>query len=193
MVDLPDIDIDVKDREKVLKTLNCVPASRTENNDLIAHPSGVYFQDIPIDLVSGLSAIPFKEAEQLGFFKVDFLAKHSYNEVQSRGHLRELLSREPMFELLEYPEIVQELDQISQHFSVVHQMKPRSVEQLGMVIAMIRPGKRYLIGRDWKEVEQKIWEKEPDGFMFKKSHSIAYALQICVQLNLIQDRLSQAT
>jgi DNA polymerase III alpha subunit len=65
-------------------------------------------------------------------------------------------------------------------------MKPRSVEQLAMVLALIRPGKRHLIGKIWPAVESEIWKLSNDGeYVFKKSHAIGYALAIVVQMNLM--------
>jgi len=51
---------------------------------------------------------------------------------------------------------------------------------------MIRPGKRYLVGKSWQEIEQDVWVKpNDDTYFFKKSHSYGYAVAIIVQLNLI--------
>ena len=49
---------------------------------------------------------------------------------------------------------------------------------------MIRPGKRYLVGKDWKDIEKEVWIKTDDYF-FKQSHAMGYALAIIVQLNSI--------
>jgi len=64
------------------------------------------------------------------------------------------------------------------------------VEQLAAVLAVIRPAKRYLIGKDWSEIEAEVWQK-PDGdeYYFKKAHAIAYAHVIVVQMNLICESL----
>jgi hypothetical protein len=63
---------------------------------------------------------------------------------------------------------------------------------LAAVLAMIRPAKRHLIGKDWKTVMSEVWTK-PDNndFFFKKSHAIAYAHAIVVQMNLICEGLSE--
>jgi hypothetical protein len=55
-----------------------------------------------------------------------------------------------------------------------------------MILAIIRPGKRHLVGKSWKEIEADVWVKpEDDTYFFKKSHSYGYALAILVQLNNI--------
>jgi DNA polymerase III alpha subunit len=65
---------------------------------------------------------------------------------------------------------------------------PKNVEQLAMILAMIRPGKRYLVGNTWDVIEKEVWE-QTDDYFFKKSHAVGYAMVILVQLNLIVDRL----
>jgi DNA polymerase III alpha subunit len=70
-------------------------------------------------------------------------------------------------------------------------MKPTSVEQLAAVLAMIRPAKRYLIGKEWTTVMKEVWSKpENDEYFFKKSHATAYAVAITVQMNLICEQIS---
>ena len=64
-------------------------------------------------------------------------------------------------------------------------MKPTSVEQLAMVLALIRPGKRHLVGKSWTLIKRSIWDETDDGYSFKKAHSVSYALAIVVQMNLM--------
>jgi DNA polymerase III alpha subunit len=61
---------------------------------------------------------------------------------------------------------------------------PSSIEQLAMFIALLRPGKRHLIGKSWQTIEAEIWIPT-EKYYFKKSHAIAYATSIVVQLNLL--------
>jgi DNA polymerase III alpha subunit len=70
-------------------------------------------------------------------------------------------------------------------------MKPRSVEQLAAVLAMIRPAKRYLVGQDWDTVLQEVWTPPSNNdYYFKKSHSISYAMLVVVHMNLLCERFS---
>ena len=70
-------------------------------------------------------------------------------------------------------------------------MKPKTISQLAAVLAMIRPAKRYLIGKDWDSVMTEVWTKpENDEYYFKKAHAIAYAHVIVVQMNLICEEIS---
>ena len=53
-------------------------------------------------------------------------------------------------------------------------------------MAIIRPAKRYLMHKDWEEIMKDVWVRPTDGsYFFKKSHAIAYAQAIVVQMNLI--------
>jgi hypothetical protein len=62
---------------------------------------------------------------------------------------------------------------------------------LAAVLAMIRPAKRYLIGKDWTTIMTEVWTKpENDEYYFKKAHAIAYAAAIVVQMNLICENLT---
>jgi DNA polymerase III alpha subunit len=80
---------------------------------------------------------------------------------------------------------------VNGHGSILRQSKPKSIEQLAAVLAMIRPAKRYLIGKEWTTVMKEVWTKpENDDYYFKKSHAIAYATAIVVQMNLICEKIS---
>ena len=47
--------------------------------------------------------------------------------------------------MLEHRDVIQQLFHIHNHSDTVIRMKPRSIEQLAMVLAVIRPGKKHLI------------------------------------------------
>ena len=77
-----DIDIDVIDRDSVLTHFRHITASIKKKNEYTKHNSGVYLQPIPFDPVSGLSSIEYKEAEERGYFKLDFLNNSLYEGIQ---------------------------------------------------------------------------------------------------------------
>ena len=84
--------------------------------------------------------------------------------------------------------IVEQLFHIHNHFDIVNTLKPKSIEQLAAVLAIIRPAKRYLAKQNWNEIESNVWQKPTDGtYYFKKSHAIGYALAICVQMNILSN------
>jgi len=187
-----DVDIDMADRDQFLKLINHIPASIKNNNEYTKHNTGVYLQNIPTLPLEGFSAIDHKQAEQEGWFKVDVLNNSVYTDINNEAHLNKLLETEPMWELLEHEEVVEQLFHINNHFDIVSKHKPKTVEQLAMILAMIRPGKRHLVGKSWKDIEKVVWSKTTDDtYFFKKSHAIAYALTIIVQLNLICESSSK--
>jgi hypothetical protein len=56
---------------------------------------------------------------------------------------------------------------------------------------MIRPAKRYLIGKPWTTIMKEVWLKPTtDDYYFKKAHAVAYAMAITVQMNLICEGIS---
>lgn len=182
-----DIDIDFADREQALAGLMHVRASRLDKDVLTRHPSGVYFQEIPLDPFSGCASVPFQEAGDLGYFKIDFLNNTLYQDVRDENHLRELVDREPEWSLLEESHIVSMLAHIGEHYSVVRAIRPQSIDDLAVVLALIRPGKRHLLGQPRSEIDAQIW-KASDEFTFKRAHAIAYAVSIVVQLNLLVEK-----
>lgn len=186
-----DIDIDFANRDLALAGLVHVKASREDRDVLIRHPSGVYFQEIPLDPFSGCASIPYQEAGDLGYFKIDFLNNSLYEDVKNENHLRDLVDREPEWGLLEEREIVAMLAHIGEHFGVVQAIRPQSVDDLAVVLALIRPGKRHLLGQPRSVIDAEIW-KSSDEFTFKRAHAIAYAVSITVQMNLLIDKTVEA-
>lgn len=189
---MPDIDIDFADRTKALEHIKHVTASIAgADGTFKKHNSGVYCTDIQYNPFTGMSTIDYKEAEARGFFKIDFLNVSVYDKVKSREHLLSLMNTEPLWNLLEQDEFTDLLFHVNGHGTVLREMKPKSIEQLAAVLAVIRPAKRYLIGKDWATVMSEVWIKpETDEYYFKKAHAIAYAHVIVVQMNLICEEVS---
>jgi hypothetical protein len=187
-----DIDVDFADRDLILEELLHIPACIITKNDLKKHNTGVYFQDIPIDPVTGLASIDHRSAKAYGYFKFDFLNLSVYKQVKSETHLQQLIDTEPLWDILNEKDIVDSLFHLHDHFNIVSLLKPRSIEQLAMVLAIKIPCKRYLIGKDWKAIEAEIWLPDANGaFQFKKSHSLAYAMLVVVQMNLLLESLNE--
>jgi hypothetical protein len=185
-----DIDIDILDRDKILSLIKHIPASIKKNGIYTKHNSGVYVSEIPYDPVSNLSSLEYKEAEERGYFKLDFLNNSLYNGVQNEEHLSKLTDKEPMWELLEHTEIVEQLAHIHSHIDVVRVLKPRSIIELAEVLAIIRPAKRYLLNESVDVIKSNVWTKPVDNsYYFKKAHAIAYAVSIVVQLNLFCEQV----
>ncbi len=188
---MPDIDIDFANREQALELFEHAVAARKEDTDIKKHNTGVYFTSIPRDARTNISTIDYKEAEDRGYFKVDFLNVGIYEGVKSEEHLTQLINQEPLWDLLLQDEFVNLLFHVNGHGQILRKMTPKSIEELAMVLAMIRPAKRHLIGLDWSDVKKEVWQKPVgDEYFFKKAHAIAYAAAIVVQMNLICEKVS---
>ena len=183
---MPDVDIDFYDREKALKLFKHTPASMIKENKIEKHKTGVYFHSIPTDPVTKYSSIDYKKAEDRGYFKIDCLNVNIYKNVANEQELVELMIQEPNWDMLKDKKIVDELFHLNGHFNIVSKLEPKTIEQLAAVLAIIRPAKRQLMHKYWKDIIQEVWVKPTDGsYFFKKSHAVAYAQAIVVQMNLI--------
>jgi DNA polymerase III alpha subunit len=56
-----------------------------------------------------------------------------------------------------------------------------------MFISLIRPGKKHLIGKTWREIAETIWDRDEEGYSFKRSHAVAYAQLVVVHMNLLAE------
>lgn len=188
-----DVDIDVFGRDKILEGMECIfgridrPGNKFEK-----HNTGVYFQNIPRDPVTNTSTLDHRIAKDYGYFKIDFLNVNMYEGVRNEAHLLELLEKEPPWDFFEYEEITDKLFHLKGYSHLLKKFKPKSVEDLAMILAMIRPAKAYLQKETWETVRNEIWVKEFDRseYHFKRSHSLSYALAIVVNLNLFIEKMS---
>jgi len=188
---MPDIDIDFLDRTQALDVIKHVSASIKDGGTFKKHNTGIYCHSIPYNPADGLAAIDYKEAEDRGYFKIDFLNVSIYKDIRDENHLTTLMETEPLWDLLEQEDFSSLLFHVNGHGSILRQMKPTSILQLAAVSAMIRPAKRHLIGENWTTVMETIWTKPEDGeYYFKKAHAVAYAMAIAVQMNLICESIS---
>lgn len=186
-----DIDIDLADRDQLLKLIKHIPASMHKQEELAKHNTGVYLQFLPWDWSKNLAAVDYESAEEQGYFKIDLLNVHLYKQVKSEQHLNQLLAQEPMWELLEHEDIVDQLTHLNGNFDVVDRLKPRSILELAACLAIIRPSKRYLLGKDWVTIMKEVWTAPSDGsYYFKKAHALAYAHLVVVHMNLLVEASS---
>lgn len=183
-----DIDIDISSKFKPGNIFPIIHASTVEKGELKKHIVGVYFQTIPIDHVTGLSAIPYKEADSQGFFKIDMLNLSILDIFESKSEINHLLRKEPDWSLLQKPEVVEKLFHLARHFDIVDRIKPKSVNDLADCLAIIRPNKIGLLDKYVKNKSSVIKElyTKRDPSDLRKSHAIPYALLIVLQLHLIK-------
>ena len=183
-----DVDIDLGNREAILQHIKHIPAAMREVHPIRKHATGVHITEIPYDPVNDMASIDYTRAEKRGYFKLDLLNVHVYEQVRDENHLVELM-REPKWERLKDKDFVEKLVHLGNHYEAMRNMPEpvNSIPRLAMFLAIIRPAKRYLMGRTWNEVAKHIWEKTDDGYSFKKSHAIAYAHLVVVHMNLLEE------
>ena len=131
------------------------------------------------------------EAEKRGYFKLDLLNVHVYSQVRNEMHLVELMG-EPDWSKLKDSAFVEKLIHLNNQFYNLQKMPEPvdSIPRLAMFLAVIRPGKKHLIGLPWKEIAKSVWEKNDDGYVFKQAHAIAYAQLVVVHMNLLGNSLN---
>ena len=183
---MTDVDIDFFDRDGVLKLFKHTPATMIKEGKTEKHKTGVYFHAVPEHPVTKHASLDYKNAEDRGYFKIDMLNVNIYKDVKSEQELVELMIQEPDWDMLKDPKVVENLFHLNGHFKIVSSLEPKNIEQLAAVLAIIRPAKRGLMYKDWVEIMKEVWVKPKDGsYFFKKSHAVAYAQAIVVQMNLM--------
>jgi hypothetical protein len=188
-----DIDIDFGDREQALQYLKHIPAAMLNVEKPRRHNSGIHITEIPYDSATNMSALDYTEAEKRGYIKIDFLNVHVYKLIRDEAHLVEMM-REPEWSKLQDAEFVEKLIHLNGHYdTLINMPEPvNSIPRLAMFLALIRPGKRHLIGKNWREIADTIWDRDDDsGYSFKKAHAISYAQLVVVHMNLIADGITE--
>jgi hypothetical protein len=188
---MPDIDIDFADRDVILSHVKHRVAKLDSGKK---HNTGVYVTEIPHNPVDNISTIEHKTAEERGYFKLDFLNVSIYKDVKDEAHLQQLMEKEPQWQLLEHDDFNNLVFHVAGHGNILRDMRPKSVEQLAAVLAMIRPAKRHLVGKPWDTVMKEVWSKPTNGeYYFKKAHAFAYAMSVVVHMNLLCEQLNDQT
>jgi hypothetical protein len=179
-----DIDIDFADRETVLRLIQHTPARQSNGRK---HNSGIYVTDIPADPVNNCAAIDYEEAEQRGYFKLDFLNMSVYQLIRDPAHYQEMLNQTPPWQRLWTDRAwASQLVHVGQYTNLLEIMKPDSIQRLAAFISIIRPGKAHLQTRPWAEVFASVWDGDTSrGYTFKKAHSISYAMLVTLHMNLL--------
>jgi hypothetical protein len=183
-----DIDIDFGDRTQALALLDHTAASINRDDRWVAHNTGVYVTDVPVDPFTGRASLDYEAAETRGYMKLDFLNVSLYTQIKNEEHLAELIAQEPDWASLYDPEFCGKLIHINNHYKTLIKMPEavNSIPRMAMFLSVIRPAKRHLIGLPWAEVARTVWDKPAEEeYYFKKSHAVAYAHLVCVNMNLL--------
>lgn len=195
LLNVPDVDLDVgqQTRVEMLETLPHIKASKINDKGISPHIVGLYFCNVPIDRITNLCSIDYKECEnRWSFMKVDILHNCAYDCFKNRSEMFEIMNKPIDWDMLYKKSIVEQLPHISGYYTLLNDLpKINNIEDLAKFLAIIRPSKKYLIEivkktNDWKSIDDKIWVKEGDGYMFKKAHAVSYALMITLVVNTIK-------
>ena len=182
-----DIDIDFADRDLVLKLIQYTSARQIVQGQVRRHNSGVYVTDIPYDPINECAAIDYEQAEQRGYFKLDFLNMSVYSLIQNPEHYEQMLAATPPWHRLwTDPSWVSQLAHVGSYYDLLKQMKPDSIPRLAAFISIIRPGKAHLQRLPWDQVFASVWDGDTSrGYTFKKAHSLSYAMLVSLHMNLL--------
>jgi len=182
-----DIDIDLADRDQLLKLIHATPARQMHQDQVRRHNSGVYVTDIPWDPVNSCAAIDYETAEQLGYFKIDLLNMTVYKLIRNEAHYKTMLAQEPPWSRLwTDTDWASQLVHIGNYTELLKSMRPDSIPRMAAFISIIRPGKAHLQGQPWDQVFASVWDGDDSrGFVFKQSHAISYAALVALHMNLL--------
>lgn len=183
-----DIDIDLADRDRLLDIIPHTPASIRGGDGARRHNTGVYVTPVPWDPVHGTCALDYGVAESRGYVKLDLLNIWLYRHVRDEAHLQRLM-QEPDWSKMYDRDTFEQLIHIGRHWEALIAMPEpvNSIPRLAMFLAVIRPAKRHLIGQPWSAVAHEVWISGGEGYQFKKSHSLAYAHLVVVNMNLLAE------
>lgn len=182
-----DIDIDLADRDQLLKLIRATPARQLHQGQVRRHNSGVYVTDIPVDPIEACAAIDYETAEQLGYFKIDLLNMSVYQLIRDQAHYDQMLAATPPWSRLwTDPAWASQLVHVGNYTDLLAKMQPDSIPRMAAFISIIRPGKAHLQNQPWPTVFASVWDGDDSrGFVFKKSHAVSYAALVALHMNLI--------
>ena len=182
-----DIDIDVPNRDAVLKLIQHTSARQQQQGQVRQHNSGIYVTDIPRDIPNQCAAIDYESAEQRGYFKIDLLNMSVYQLVHSPEHYESMLAASPPWDRLWTDRAwASQLIHVGNYTDLLQTMKPDSITRMAAFISIIRPGKAHLQNRPWEEVFDQVWNgNDSRGYTFKHSHSLGYSVLVALHMNLL--------
>jgi hypothetical protein len=188
-----DIDLDLADRDQLLKLIRATPARQIQQGQVRRHNSGVYVTDIPYDPVNACASIDYEQAEHLGYFKIDLLNMSVYQLIKSPEHYEQMIAQEPSWsQLWTDSEWAKQLVHVGNYTELLATMKPDSIPRMAAFISIIRPGKAHLQNKPWPEVFESVWDGDNSrGFVFKHAHAIGYAALVLLHMNLLSQPVEQ--
>ena len=182
-----DIDLDFADRNQILSLIQHTPARQLHQGQVRRHNSGVYVTDIPYDPVNQCAAIDYESAEARGYFKIDFLNMSVYQLVQTPEHYKQMLAATPPWQRLWQDRAwTSQLVHVGNYTDLLKSMQPDTIPRMAAFISIIRPGKAHLQNQSWDQVFESVWDGDTSqGYTFKKSHALSYAVLVSLHMNLL--------
>lgn len=180
-----DIDIDFSNRDDILQHIRHVSARKLHQGKPERHNSGVYVQPIPFDPTLDASALHFKDADERGYFKIDFLNVSVYQHIKDAEHYQAMLDRPIPWHRLNEAAFVEQIIHISNYPRQVAECMPDTIPRMAMFLSALRPAKKHLLGKPWAEIAETVWIKDEDEYSFRHSHAVAYAVLVGLHMNLI--------
>ena len=184
-----DVDIDFADRNDILKLIKHTSAMQNNDQGIRRHNSGVYVTDIPYNPLTDTASIDYQTAEERGYFKIDFLNVNVYKLIKDQAHYDELMVRDVPWSRLKDKTFFEQVIHIGNHYDLVGELALDTIPRMAMFLALIRPGKRHLVGKTWADISKDIWTKTDDQYFFKKSHAVSYALLVTLHMKLLDENL----
>lgn len=183
---LGDIDIDLASNTKKEKYGVRAIIYNEETKTITAHPSGYYIDsNIPVDEITQHAAIDYKEAEILGYTKIDLLTNTFYDVFSSKDDVLASI-RDPDWSLLLNEDVIKTIPHLHSYGDLLQLIAPTDIETLADILAMIRPGKMKYLDKYLKNknsVRKNLYRRGINGYAFKRSHAIATATQIVAFVN----------
>jgi hypothetical protein len=148
----------------------------------------VYVTDVPLDPLHNCASIDYKEADERGYFKIDFLNVSVYQHIKDIDHYNKLLSQNPPWEKLLDRNFSSQVVHLGNHSHALESKKPDSIAKMAMFLALIRPAKKHLLRCSWKDINEEIWNKpSTNEYHFKHAHAISYAMLVALHMNIIAE------
>ncbi len=121
-----DCDIDVN--SKVDKNKYGVRAMvyNSDTEKVLAHPSGYYIEQVPVDELTGICSFDYEYGEEQGFMKIDLLTNSSYDSFLSKDEVLTAFEQDPDWTLLDDEDFVITLPHIGKHYDLIQPIKPQN-------------------------------------------------------------------
>ena len=131
----------------------------------------------------------YEEADDRGYFKLDFLNVSLYKDILSEEQLNRLLHKEPLWDPSTYSKN-RMTNYSREHSSIPTKVEVHNDRTTSGNTGDNKTAKRHPIDRSWPDIMKEVGKTRVMVlYYFKKAHAVAYAHAIVVQMNLICENL----